>query len=139
MVRRGTVRVVVAGVFLQAVSRWLLMRLLATATRSVFMRQFGTTAPASAAVVGGVWVWRSDCVTGRGTARLAGTVCDGRRRNRRSLRSCAVLLLTVSSVVLRARGRVRGLDFSVNEVPAVLVLGQVVLLRGVLLADEALV
>lgn len=73
-------RVVVAGVLLaQAVCRLLLVGLLATATRSLFTSQFGTTAPASAAVVGGVWVWRSNCVTGRGAARWSRTVCDWRR------------------------------------------------------------
>jgi hypothetical protein len=142
VVRWCTVRVVVASVFLaQAVSRRLLVRLLATATRSVFTRQFGTAAPASAAVVGRVGVWRGNCVTGRGAARLARTVCDWRRRNRGSLRNCAVLLLTMTSVVMRSWGRVRGLHFSINEVPAVLVLGQVVLVLfwGVLLTDEPLV
>jgi hypothetical protein len=104
VVRWCTVRVVVAGVFLaQAVSRWLLVGLLAMAALSMFTRHFGTAASASAAVVGGVWVWRSNCTARRGAARWSRAMGDWRRGRSRRWWSCVVVLLaTATSVVLRS-------------------------------------
>lgn len=125
-------RVVVASVLLKAVSGLLLVRLLATATGPVFARQFGTAAPAPAAVVCGVWVGRSNCVARRSAARLARTVCDWRRGCRWRWRSCVVVML-LATAVLRSGGGVGGIDRALflDQVPAVLalvVLGGVVLL-----------